>query len=249
MATWIVHLRIAEALLETIPGLDAAAFAVGNIAPDSGMPDEKWEKFTPPPEVTHFKTAEIAAYELADLVFHRQHLSDLPWPGTDAERYSFLLGYFCHIVTDNLWYEWIGEPTQKRFAANFEADKDFIWEVKKDWYGLDFEYVRQHPESLYWRVFMDCDYPVNFLDFLLPAGVQQRIEHIKTYYQQDDEHSRGVINRERVYLTQIQVDQFVAGAVTLLRYWFVNQPTRDTDQTASSILEIIDSRQFCKMNK
>ena len=247
MATWIVHLRIAETLLETIPGLDAAAFAVGNIAPDSGMPDQKWEKFTPPTEVTHFKNAESAAYDLADLVFHRQYLADLP-PGTDAARYSFLLGYFCHIVTDNLWYMWIGEPTQKRFKANFEADKDFIWEVKKDWYGLDFEYVRQHPESLYWRVFMDCDYPVNYLDFLLPVGVQQRIEHIKTYYQRDDEHSREVINRERVYLTQTQVDQFVSGAAALLEYWYGNQALTDNAHSASSILEIIDPRQFCEMD-
>ena len=33
MATWIAHLRIAEALLELIPGLAADQFAIGNIAP------------------------------------------------------------------------------------------------------------------------------------------------------------------------------------------------------------------------
>ena len=56
MATWIAHLRIAENLLAEIPGLDAGSFATGSIAPDSGVPDEKWEKFTPPPEVSHFAT-------------------------------------------------------------------------------------------------------------------------------------------------------------------------------------------------
>jgi hypothetical protein len=45
MATWIAHLRLAENLLETIDGLEAASFALGNIAPDSGIPDEKWENF------------------------------------------------------------------------------------------------------------------------------------------------------------------------------------------------------------
>lgn len=247
MATWIVHLRIAEAILGTIPGLDAAAFAVGNIAPDSGMPDEKWETFTPPGEVTHFKLSGNESYELADLTYQRQYLADLPWPGTDTARYSFLLGYFCHIVTDNLWYQWIGEPTQKRFKANFEADKDFIWEVKKDWYGLDFEYVRSHPDSIYWRVFMECDYPVNYLDFLLPEGVRQRIAHIKTYYQREDEHAREVINRERVYLTQTQVEQFVSGAAALLAYWFANQAHLEPVEKATSILEIVDPRQFCEM--
>ena len=52
MATWIAHLRIAENLLGLFPELDPAGFAVGSIAPDSGIPDEKWEKFTPPIEVT-----------------------------------------------------------------------------------------------------------------------------------------------------------------------------------------------------
>jgi hypothetical protein len=54
MASWIIHLRIAENLLGLFPDLDPAHFAVGNIAPDSGIPNENWEKFTPPPEVTHF---------------------------------------------------------------------------------------------------------------------------------------------------------------------------------------------------
>jgi energy-converting hydrogenase Eha subunit F len=40
MATWIAHLRLAENLLEKIEGLDAAWFAIGSIAPDSGIPDE-----------------------------------------------------------------------------------------------------------------------------------------------------------------------------------------------------------------
>ena len=95
---------------------------------------------------------------------------------------------------------------------------------------------------------MDCDYPVNYLDFLLPEGVQQRIEHIKTYYQRDDEHSREVINRERVYLTQTGVDQFVSGAAALLRHWYENQPQIKAGQNASSILEIIDPLQFCEMS-
>jgi hypothetical protein len=56
MASWIVHLRLAENLLGLIPdrlaersrrSLEPASFAVGNIAPDSGMPDEKWEKSNP----------------------------------------------------------------------------------------------------------------------------------------------------------------------------------------------------------
>ena len=56
MASWMVHLRIADILLDRIEGLDMNAFVLGNIAPDSGVPNEDWSVFTPPGNVTHFRT-------------------------------------------------------------------------------------------------------------------------------------------------------------------------------------------------
>ena len=165
MATWITHLRIAENMLGLIPGLVEEEFAVGNIAPDSGIPDEKWEKFTPPNEVTHFKISTGTLYHLADLEFYRKHLERFISQNKQPGQYSFLLGYFFHLVTDNLWNEIISQPTYKRYKNQFDADRSFIWEVKKDWYGLDFEYVRDHPDSLYWRTFLHCKYPINYSTF------------------------------------------------------------------------------------
>ncbi len=43
MAARIVRLRVAENLLNAVLGLLAPPFAVGNIAPDSGIPGEKRE--------------------------------------------------------------------------------------------------------------------------------------------------------------------------------------------------------------
>lgn len=137
MASWIVHLRIAERSLAAFPGLDPALFAIGNIAPDSGVPDEKWERFDPPPKVTHFIPADTSIYRSGDLEFYRRNLAHLPWPGSPAGLYSFRLGYFFHLIIDNLWYQDIDKPVRSRFAEQFEADKDFIWEVKRDWYGIE----------------------------------------------------------------------------------------------------------------
>ena len=213
MATWIVHLRIAENLLNTVPGLLAPPFAVGNIAPDSGIPDEKWEKFTPPTEVTHFQAPEGSLHNSDDLGFYRRYLEK---PESDAERSSFLWGYFCHLVTDNLWRLRFALPTWERYKPQFDADPGFIWEVKKDWYGLDFVYVRSHPESLYWRVFLDCEYPVNYLDVLLPEGVRQRIDYIKTYYRRKDAETEEIFSRQRIFLTQAEMDDFVEEAAGIL---------------------------------
>jgi hypothetical protein len=42
MATWITHLRIAENILNKGYNLETTPFTVGNISPDSGVPNEDW---------------------------------------------------------------------------------------------------------------------------------------------------------------------------------------------------------------
>jgi hypothetical protein len=210
MATWIVHLRVAEKLLQKIEGLDTPLFAIGSITPDSGMPDEKWEKFDPPYEVTHFVSGTDSDPLSADLTFYRQYLA--PWREEipDQPGFSFRLGYFCHLLTDNLWKLDIGKPTLDSHIAEFEADKDFWWTVKKDWYGLDFLYLRDHPHSLYWEVFLKCSYARQDLPFLRLDGVQERIRYIQEYYRsKSNEELEEIAARPFEYLNQQQMDHFV----------------------------------------
>ena len=58
MASWMVHLRVADELLKKIEKLDEQAFVIGNIAPDSGVPNEDWTVFQPPKDVSHFSEKE-----------------------------------------------------------------------------------------------------------------------------------------------------------------------------------------------
>jgi len=210
VATWVAHLRLAENLLPMIDGLDAHSFAIGNIAPDSGIPDEKWEKFDPPSEVTHFLTSGQDGWYCADLKFYHRYVAPLD-PTNDEERFSFLLGYFFHLVTDNLWRHQIVRPTKRRFAAAFAADAQFIWEVKRDWYGVDFVFVRQHPDSLFWRVFLDCRYTQDYLDFLPQGAIQRNLDHIKGFYQRTDEKiEKHYVERPGIYLSPTEMDSFIA---------------------------------------
>lgn len=217
MATWIVHLRLAEHLLGVIDGLDAASFSLGNIAPDSGIPDEKWETFTPPKAVSHFVVpTPDDAWRIVDLGFYRRYLAPVPWPGSDVERFSFLLGYFLHLVTDNLWNWWVVRPTVERFKDEFGADNGFIWTVKHDWYGLDIVYLQGHPDSLFYRVFLDCEYAVDYnLDFMPAEGLRRQLDHIKTFYQKQ-ESADWAAKRPDVYLTEPEMDRFVEGAARYL---------------------------------
>jgi len=215
MATWIIHLRIAEQLLNTLPGLDAPAFALGNIAPDSGIPDEKWEHFEPPPRVTHFQI-DHPQYRSEDLRFYREHLLPLRGANPAAELFSIRLGYFFHLVTDNLWRLQIGLPAQRQWRADFADDAAFWSEIKGDWYGLDHAYVRAHPESLFWHTFIHCRYERDDLPFLPPGAVRQQLTYIQDWYRSDDDEIRASLARPFIYLSQAQADAFVGTAVKTL---------------------------------
>ena len=210
MATWIAHLRIAENLIARIPGLDPGQFAIGNIAPDAGIPDENWRNFNPPPTVTHFKRSQSVHKDIADLDFYHGYLADVS-PG-DVYCYSFRLGYFFHLITDNLWTIDIGKPTTERYAEQFAADKEFIWEVKLDWYGLDQIYVREHPDSLYWRVFLDAEPASGQPDFFPPEALPRQLRHIKEFYQRDDDEIKAMMDRPMIYLSKGEMDRFVENA-------------------------------------
>jgi hypothetical protein len=239
MATWIVHLRLAEALLGRIDGLDAGNFAVGSIAPDSGIPDEKWETFDPPSWVTHFGVEASPDHELADLDFYRRHLDPLR-AGPQGGHFPFRLGYFFHLVTDNLWGREIGRPTRRRWAEQFAADKDFIWEVKKDWYGLDFIYVRDHPECLFWRYLLTAQPETGGLEFLPLEAVRQRLAYVQEYYQRGDEKVQALYNRPYIYLSREEMDRFVdASARRLFRIYQYLRVDRAATEGFASALDLL----------
>ena len=58
MASWMVHLRISDKLIDELCNLSHTEFVVGNIAPDSGIPNDDWSVFTPSGDVSQFKTID-----------------------------------------------------------------------------------------------------------------------------------------------------------------------------------------------
>ncbi|MEW6718676.1 MAG: zinc dependent phospholipase C family protein [Chloroflexota bacterium] len=239
MASWIVHLRIAENLLESIEGLDVPMFAIGNIAPDSGMPDEEWKNFDPPTEVTHFTAKnDETGFGIEDLRFYRDYLMGERMED-DRSKYSFQLGYFFHLVTDNYWREIIDKPTRERYENEFEADDEFIWEVKRDWYGLDFIYVRDHPNALFWRKFLKSEIQESFLDFLPIEAIHYRVNDIKEFYQRQDDKIQVLYERSYEYLSKEEMDQFVEDVSQALLeiYKYLTDGQQDFYEF-SSVLEI-----------
>jgi hypothetical protein len=206
MASWIVHLRIAEVLTSILNGLDPAYFAVGNIAPDSGRPDEKWETFDPPYSITHFCEDSLFS-DSRDLEFHKKYVMGVILK-TDWKRSSFLWGYYCHLLTDNLWND-IRKSTYEKYRQQYEENKEFVWEVKQDWYGLDFCYLRDHPDNFIWKKFLKVKFEGDYLDFLSESAIQEKVEYISGYYREVDDKIRAMMERPFIYLSKDRMDRFV----------------------------------------
>ena len=81
MATWITHLMIADGVL------------------DCNVENEDWTAFTPSREVTHWMQSERKKASDCD-AFCDEYILKRKDKIKSAEEYAFLLGYYCHLITD-----------------------------------------------------------------------------------------------------------------------------------------------------
>ena len=185
MATWGTHFRVTENILQSYYNLDRKHFTIGNIAPDCCIPNENWSKFTPSKEVSHFflkNGTDFLSYEskfflIRDVDFYFKYLNVID-NNKNNVRYSFIFGYFIHLLTDNLWNYFIMRPLKEKFLKELQKDPNFIWKVKKDWYDLDKIYLTERKNGIFWTDFLDADYSESFLDFLPKEGIKIGRAHV-----------------------------------------------------------------------
>lgn len=208
MATWITHLRIAELIINKIPGLDEVPFLYGNLAPDSGLPNEDWTQFEPPKEVTHFLVLPPGDDAVRDLVFYRENLYGLDVTKHKSD-YSFKLGYFVHLTIDAFWWRKISRATETINCDLFsKLPRDEAFEaIKTDWYDLDHKFLRDHPGYDVWAMFFESDIPNIPLPFIPQKAFEVQMKYIKEYYTSPD--SDRVLDRRYPYLNAKILDLFI----------------------------------------
>jgi hypothetical protein len=224
MATWIAHLRIAESLLKVLSEFDPASYVAGSIAPDCGLPNKDWSEFTPPKEITHYY---VSPGKMRDLIFFREYLAGHSL-SEDPERMSYLWGYFLHLVTDLLWYHRLASTTREQYPALFAEKGDQAWwVVKEDWYDLDHRYLRDHPDSLFWTMFVDLPDPPQYVPFLSAQGIHIQFAHIREYY--CNAHIEKGLDRLFLYLNEATMQHFIHDTVASLigLYAVLQQPLTD----------------------
>ena len=92
MASWMIHLRIADKLLDRIPDISPIEFIMGNLAPDSGAPLEGGG-FFPDQTVSHFRLDDGNGKKVMNLDAYRaRYFSPALIAGYDERQYAFYLG-------------------------------------------------------------------------------------------------------------------------------------------------------------
>lgn len=208
MATWMVHLRIADKLLDIFPGISPVEFIVGNVAPDSGLPDETDSGFSPPTAVSHFRTGVQKANPEA---FAEKYFRADQRQAYTGRQFGFYLGYLCHLITDVLWSQQIALPTFRRcIGGEPPYDDPMVREIKENWYALDHKFLREHPGFRAFRVYLGA---VGFRnDFMVEFGenaFDNRRIFITDFYLQGKENP----DQEYPYLTEAAMSAFVEEAV------------------------------------
>jgi hypothetical protein len=196
MATWIAHIRLAENVLKYGFELDIPFFLAGNVAPDSGLPTP--EGYVPQKKITHWKDMNG---NIQPEDFYAEHLEGKSY---EPKHYAFLMGYYLHLVADLEFTGNIVQPNAKSnplwMALDLDNSED-INTLKKDWYGLDFCYLNQHPDSLYFSHFVGIGEIPDYLDVFPKGAFSTAMQRVKDYYG-DAENMELSLKHDYSYLTE-----------------------------------------------
>ena len=205
MASWMVHLRVADKLMGKIRFVSPTEFIVGNIAPDSGVPNADWSVFTPSTTVSHFKTEK--GQKAGPDAFAQKYFLPYMQERYDAKAYSFYLGYLVHLLTDVEWSKNVVHPALEKFSEECAADRNgLIWKMKEDWYDLDFRFLRDHPDFRAFRIYAEAEgFQNEFMEEFCPDAFDNRRGYITGFYGQQKEN----LDREYPYLSEAEMDAFV----------------------------------------
>lgn len=229
MATWITHLMVADSVLQKLPWLDRRGFCVGNIAPDCNVENEDWTAFTPSREITHWMSGDKKIGSDADRYLNEYVLKRIN-EFSSNEEYSFLLGYYSHLVADAEFQKMIRDPERvANVWKRIDADPEISVRVQgmaKNWdsakiiipkrdrfreiYSIEGEYLRQNPTSGYITEILPLKEFPDYIDYLPNGAIVRKIPKMTV-----KEGSLQPIEKY-ISITPDDVKAFAAAAVAIV---------------------------------
>ena len=207
MAAWITHLRVADLLIEKFKIPSERDFVIGSIAPDSGIPDPNSNGYIPPRRLLHRTSEDGKTIFYGDFArkYIKKDLSD--------ESLSFLVGYYAHLATDDVWARRVYLPTRRKYIRQVEEfGNAFRARIKRSWENLDKLYLTNHTvKSL--EILKNTDRVHSCcLDYITPEMLNKKLCEIPSFY---DDLTLD-FDSEYVFLTEDELDGIIAYCFDLI---------------------------------
>jgi hypothetical protein len=200
MATWLAHMRIAEFFMNIGSQLDCIDFLVGNIAPDCGVPNENWSKFTPEKHITHW---QLDGKNIDAENFKETYIVK------NGNGFSFYLGYYFHLLTDIAFSQYF-----KKVTGQIRTDVDLTRKITQDYLHQDFIYLQKNPHSVFYTAFSKIkEFDNHYLDFFSIDAFTKRIHHITNNYLTESTHTVS----EFPIIYKLNLDLFVHDTIIFLQ--------------------------------
>ena len=204
MASWITHLRIADALLAD-KRLSPVHFVWGSVAPDSGIAADAEERiFVPPKRLSHFwRETEDPTRRIDPSLFEEKYLSRAGGGAPGAEAKSFYLGYWGHLISDLMWVDFI--------RGYVGPDGMVSPEVKREWYDADRIFLRERPDFEAWRIYRETPAFDNvYLDIFGREDFMKKRREILAFY------GDGAEPGELKHLDPAKLEDFISSAARVV---------------------------------
>lgn len=211
MATWVMHLRVAEKLkgcqrlAEFFKGIDEAAYFVGAIAPDSGRMVGNFT-YIPDKDVSHWKREDVS-YEQR-FFDNREFYSAYFVNETDRFKKSLFLGYYIHILTDTIYVRDIIHPYINKMGKPFW--REHIEGIRKGWYEIDFRFVERNPDYRPLKLIKAvAPFENGYIDYFAPTDIYNRVQNAVALYENSTTHEDCVFYTHTEAEAEALIDKMV----------------------------------------
>lgn len=196
MASWIVHLRIADKILDNIIIRNIPQFVVGNIAPDCG--DKVEGGYYPPSTITHFSSDNNKKNDCDYKRFYREYIKNEKNP----KKISFYWGYYIHLFTDVLW---VNNILVGRYYKKYRHvdKKEYMLGVRDEAFELEKIFLKDKSSFSYSELCKIKSFDNIYLDYYKKKQIENKIIYIADFYKKD-----LIINKFR-YIDQETLTEFI----------------------------------------
>lgn len=206
MATWVIHLRIADAVRQMLPWiglLPELPFAVGNLAPDGGM-EIAPHVYEPDSATTHWTPTGRKRDIDAD-AFYRAYLLGKDWT---PEQAAFYLGYYVHLLTDVQWIREVLQPLKQKIGISHFTGTPYDAMLRQNLTYLEQTYCRETKSFSIWeRIQKTKTFSNRYLPYYKEHALTEKLEELQQRYAK-------LVEKPAAFLvTAAELDDFVERTV------------------------------------